>query len=166
MLAIMKSCLIGNKVYSTWEVKHAWDCKSSQVLGGSEGMYLKREPGTFPLLDQHPSWKSHFTANRNHHRKPQPVIIQISTDNGMSSPNRYIYSFTPVPTTQGTSKEMGGKIVKVRIWGYILWDCTSLKWQGSFTLDASTVMLSKQDTNNNTNRHAVLEWGNLLGFCL
>ena len=113
MLAVMKSCLIWNKVHSIWEEKHAWYCKSSQVLGGSESMYLKREPGTFSLLDQHPSWKSHFTADRDHYRKPQPVIIQISTDNGMSSSNRYIYSSTSVPPTQGTSKVMGGKTLKL-----------------------------------------------------
>lgn len=38
MLAVIKSCLIENKVRSTWEEKHSWYCKSSQVLGGSESM--------------------------------------------------------------------------------------------------------------------------------
>jgi hypothetical protein len=55
------------------------------------------------------------------------------------------------------------KTVEFRGMEYLLWNCISYKIQKWYTHEISTIWLPKPNINKeDTNKHIILEWGNLI----
>lgn len=110
------------------ERNHAWRWKPSQFLGLVRSWLLEENP-TVTLLDKHnPNQILHitlmptyncslhtsskeplFTANGDHHRKPQQDRRQGTGVCGEPSSHGYIYAIVPASTAQETTEKRGWK---------------------------------------------------------